>query len=169
VKDVLLRQGRMAGRLLDYHLTGLTAEECLWRPAAKGLHIHQNGTGVWKPDWPDRETYDLGPPNIGWITWHALFWTGMAHDQAFGNATLTQDDIRWTPDTGKLASDLRANIGSWFSALEAEPEEAWQETDRVRWPIKDGTLADLAAWWNLELMKTAAEIGQLRFLFAVRS
>ncbi|MEZ6011135.1 MAG: DinB family protein [Hyphomonas sp.] len=159
----------MAERLLDYHLDGLTRAECLWRPAEAGLHIHQDSGGRWKPDWPDRETYDLGPPSIGWITWHALYWTGTAMDRAFGEGALTQDDIDWTDDTTALCAGLRQNVQAWLAALEAEPESAWQETNRVHWPFADKTLADLAAWWNLELMKAAAEIGQLRFLYAARA
>lgn len=159
----------MARNLFEYHLTGLTRAECLWRPARAGLHIHQDAGGRWKPDWPDRKSYDLGPPSLGWLTWHAIYWTGMAVDRSFGEGRLTQEDVHWNEDPEVVCATLRKNIEDWLEALEAEPEPAWQATDRVCWPFADRTLADLAAWWNLELMKSAAEIGQLRFLYAVRS
>src|SRR4051812_22042679 len=45
-------------------------------------------------------------------------------------------------------------------------DEELQRTARVRWPMKDRPFADLAAWLNVELMKNAAEIGFVRFLYA---
>jgi hypothetical protein len=51
----------IAWALTSYHLDGLTTEECLWRPARVGLHVHQDTDGVWRADWPDREGYDIGP------------------------------------------------------------------------------------------------------------
>ena len=59
----------MAWKLTSYHLEGLTTEECLWRPAREGLHVHQKPDGTWQTDWPTHEGYDLGPPSIEWLTW----------------------------------------------------------------------------------------------------
>ena len=79
-RDTLLRQFDTAWKLMSYHLDGLTTDECLWRPARKGLHVAQGADGVWRADWPEHEGYDLGPPSIAWITWHVGFWWSMALD-----------------------------------------------------------------------------------------
>ena len=39
IRDALLRQFDIAWALTEYHLNGLGSEECLWRPASKGLHV----------------------------------------------------------------------------------------------------------------------------------
>ncbi len=54
------RQFKTAWLLTDLHLTGLDTEECLWRPAAQGMHVHRAADGTWRADWPEHERYDLG-------------------------------------------------------------------------------------------------------------
>jgi hypothetical protein len=73
VGGYLLRQFDIAWMLASYHLDGLTTEECLWRPARRGLHVHQGPDGAWRGEWPEHEGYDLGPPSIAWTTWHMGF------------------------------------------------------------------------------------------------
>ena len=62
----LRRQFETAWLLTDLHLTGLGTEECLWRPASQGMHVHRAADGTWRADWPEHERYDLGPPSIAW-------------------------------------------------------------------------------------------------------
>lgn len=38
----------MAWRLARYHLDGLDTDECLWRPARAGLHVHRATDGSWR-------------------------------------------------------------------------------------------------------------------------
>ena len=76
----LIRQLDTAWKLASYHLEGLTTEECLWRPAPRGLQVVRDAGGTWRAEWPGRESYDLGPPTIAWITWHMGFWWSMALD-----------------------------------------------------------------------------------------
>jgi hypothetical protein len=59
MRDTLLRQLDIAWALASYHLDGLTTDECLWRPAARGLHVHHDPDGGWRGDWPEHEGYDL--------------------------------------------------------------------------------------------------------------
>ena len=65
-RGYLIRQFDTAWKLTSFHLNGLTTEECLWRPARQGLHVHQEPGGEWRADWPTDEGYDLGPPSIGY-------------------------------------------------------------------------------------------------------
>lgn len=160
---MLRRQFATAWALASYHLDGLTTAECLWRPAAKGLHVREGADGRWTADWPDHEGYDLGPPSIAWTSWHILYWWSMALDQNFGGATLARDDVAWPGS----ADGVRAAIGT----LHARWESALASADLAapsRWPFTDRTMADVIGWANLELMKNAAEIGYARFLYRVR-
>lgn len=166
-RDVLLRQLDTAWRLAWYHLESLTTEECLRRPAARGLHVHRLDDGRWRADWPTHEGYDLGPASIAWLTWHLGFWWSMALDHAFGDATLTREGVDWPGD----ADGVRAWIGDlharWHAALEALPDESWSSAERTRWPFTGRPFADVAAWANVELAKNGSEIGYARFVLRV--
>jgi hypothetical protein len=89
-QKALLRQLDTAWKLASFHLEGLTTDECLWRPAAKGLHVKRERDGTWRADWPEREAYEIGPPSIAWLTWHVGFWWSMAIDHSFGGGTLAR-------------------------------------------------------------------------------
>lgn len=167
-RSTLLRQFDTAWSLAQYHLTGLTTEECLWRPAARGLHVTQDESGVWRAEWPEHEGYTLGPSSIAWITWHMGFWWSMVLDHSFGAATLTKDDVPW-PGTADATRDwLMQCAGRWRQAVGQMPDEALHATTRTRWPFQDRPFADVLAWANMELTKNAAELGYARFLYAVR-
>ena len=167
-RDYLIRQFDTAWRLTSFHLDGLTTEESLWRPAREGLHVHQVADGEWRADWPNRETYDIGPPSIGWVTWHLGFWWSMALDHSFGPGLLSREEVVW-PGT---ADGVREWIGRlqdrWRGALAEVTDDDLRSTERTRWPFRDRPFGDVIAWANVELTKNAAEIGYARFLYAVR-
>lgn len=167
-KDTLLRQLDMAWKLAAYHLEGLTTEECLWRPASVGPHVHRGTDGAWRADWPEHEGYDLGPPSIAWTTWHMGFWWSMAFDHAFGGATLAREAVAWPGTAEGVREWLEGLCRQWRSAVEALPEAEFASTERTRWPFTGRPFADVVAWANAELMKNAAEVGYARFLYAVR-
>ena len=168
-RDGLIRQLDIAWALTAYHLTGLTTAECLWRPGPVGLHIRTDAEGIYHADWPDRETYDLGPPSIAWLTWHLGFWWSMALNHNFGPGTLTREAVTW-PGTAEGAREWIGGLhGEWRRHLELLEEPALSASDRARWPFQQRPLRDIVAWANLELMKNAAEIGYARFLYGARS
>src|SRR5207245_2665411 len=68
-RGYLIRQLDTAWKLTNFHLDGLTTEECLWRPAHQGLHVLQVPDGRWRADWPDHEGYDVGPPDVSGRSW----------------------------------------------------------------------------------------------------
>lgn len=166
-REVLLRQFDLAWQLTAFHLQGLATEECLWRPATRGLHVRQLADGSWAADWPDRESYDLGPPSIAWLTWHLGFWWSMVLDHSTSEGTLTRDRIPW-PGSADLAirwiEDLERQ---WRRLVQGLSPEDLRSADRTRWPFQDRPFADVVAWANVELTKNAAEIGYARFLYAV--
>ncbi|WP_437667501.1 DinB family protein [Sorangium sp. So ce1182] len=167
-RDYLIRQLEIAWQLTSYHLEGLTTEECLWRPADAGLHVHQTPDGKWRADWPEHEGYDLGPPSIAWLTWHLGFWWSMVLDHSFGEGALTREDVTWPGS----ADGLRAWIGElqqrWRAMLEQATDDDLRSARRTRWPFQDRPFGDVIAWATVELTKNAAEIGYARFLHARR-
>lgn len=168
IREVLFRQYETAWALANYHLKGLSTEECLWRPAEIGLHVHRGADGRWYADWPEHEGYDLGPSSIAWLTWHLEFWWSMVLDHSFGDGTLARERVFWPGS----ADSVRTQIGrlelQWRGALESMAEEELRSSDRTRWPLEDRPFVEVVAWLNVELAKNAAEIGYARFLYATR-
>jgi hypothetical protein len=165
----LVRQFETAWKLVTYHLDGLTTEECLWRPAAKGLHVHQVADGSWHADWPDHEGLDLGPPSIAWLTWHIGLWWSMVLDHSFGDGNLSREDVFWPGNADGVREWLGQLQGRWQAVLAQATEGDLRSTERTRWPFHDRPFGDILAWVNVELTKNAAEIGYARFLYAVRA
>lgn len=166
LKTLLLRQFEISWALTCYHLESLTTEECLWRPAPVGLHVQQNPAGQWVADWPEHEGYDLGPSSIAWLTWHLGFWWSMVIDHSFGEAALTREQVVWPGNAAGLWPWIEQLQQSWQQSLETLTDADLATPDRTRWPFQGQPFADVVAWANLELMKSAAEIGYVRFLYA---
>ena len=164
----LVRQFDTAWKLAEYHLTGLTTEQCLWRPSSRGLHVHLLPDGRWFADWPERESYDIGPPSIAWITWHMGYWWSMVLDHSFGARTLVREQVEWPGDADGVRNCLGDLHGQWRSRLEALTDRDLESTERTAWPYTDRPFGDVVAWANIELTKNAAEVGYVRFLYAVR-
>lgn len=168
IRDALKFQFDIAWQLLEYHLNGLEDEESLWKPSEKGLHVTEED-GIWRADWPDTESYDIGPSSIAWLTWHITYWWSMVFDYSFGNGSLTREDVHWP---GSMAA-VRERIGrlrdDWTAVLETMPDEELLSGGKTKWPFDGRPFCELAAWLNLELMKNAAEIGCGRFLYASRN
>ena len=165
-RDFFLRQLDIGWKLLSYHLDGLTTADCLRRPAGRGLHVHQDGDGQWRADWPDHEGYDLGPPSIGWITWHIGFWWSMVLDHSFGGATLMREEVTWPGTADAARSWIEGLHQQWRQAVERLSEEDLHSNRLTRWPLRDRPFGDVVAWVNIEVTKNAAEIGYARFLIA---
>ena len=60
----LVRQFETAWKLASFHLKDLSTEECLWRPATRGLHVDKGPDSSWQVQWPEHEGYDLVPSSI---------------------------------------------------------------------------------------------------------
>jgi hypothetical protein len=168
LRGTMIRQLDIAWKLAAIHLDALTTEECLWRPARRGLHVHQGTDRQWHADWPSHEGYDLGPPSIAWVTWHMGFWWSMVLNHSFGDGTLSRERVRWPGHAGAVIEWLGALHLEWREALVQLTEQDMQSTRRTRWPFQQRPFGDVVAWANIELTKNAAEIGYARFLHAVR-
>lgn len=160
---LLSSQFQMAWALASHHLEGLTTEECLWRPAPRGLHLDSNGVG----EWPAHEGYDLGPPSIAWITWHMCFWWRKALEHLRGQTSLAFSSVTWPGTATLVRAELMSLCDEWRTTVLARGDLGAPQP--ASWPLLDASGAEIAAWLNLELMKNAAEIGLVRFLYAVRN
>jgi hypothetical protein len=166
--DCLRRQFDTAWKLVTYHLDGLTTEECLWRPAERGLHVARGADGRWRGDWPEHEGYDLGPPSIAWLTWHVGFWWSMTLDYSFGAGTLDRKDVTWPGSADEACHWIVELSEQWQRRVAALGADDLRSSAMTRWPFTDRPFMDVIAWVNLELMKNAAEIGYARFLHTGR-
>lgn len=164
----LLRQLDTAWKLMAFHLDGLSTEECLWRPARDGPHVHRDANGRWRADWPEHERYELGPASIAWLTWHAAFWWSMVLDHSFGQGVLTRDDVMWPGSADGVRSRLGGLYAEWHAALERLGPNELRVMERTQWPFTSRPFGDVVAWVNIELTKNAAEVGYARFLHATR-
>jgi hypothetical protein len=167
-RGYLIRQFDTAWKLTRIHLDGLTTEECLWRPAEKGPHVHRVPDGTWRADWPEHEGYDLGPPSIAWLTWHLGFWWSMVLDHSAGRGTLSREDVPWPGGADLVREGLGRLAERWRRLLEPVTDDDLRSAERTRWPFRDRPFGDVIAWVNVELTKNAAEIGYARFLYAGR-
>ena len=167
-RQYLLRQFDTAWKLMALHLDGLDTEECLWRPARAGLHVKRDSDGGWHADWPDHERYDLGPPSIAWLTWHAGFWWSMVLDYSFGRGDLVRERVSWPGSAADARDWLSRLSGEWRVVLERTTSDDLRSAQRTKWPFTARPFGDVVAWVNVELTKNAAEIGYARFLYAVR-
>lgn len=167
LRDALVRQLDIAWALTDYHLATLGTEECLWRPAARGLHVHQR-EGAWVADWPEEEGYEIGPSSIAWITWHMLFWWSSVLDHSFGSATLTRQNVVWPGSAEAVKGRIGELHAEWRKQLELLGDEELRSSRRTRWPFQDKPFMDVVGWLNIELTKNAAELGYVRFLYGAR-
>src|SRR5215212_942290 len=165
-RDYLTRQLNTAWKLRRFHLDGLSTEECLWRPAHVGLHVQQAFDGTWHADWPDHEGYDLGPSSIAWLTWHLGFWWSMVLDHSFGAGTLARADVLWPGTADGVREWISGLQDRWTTQLERMTDDELRSPHRTRWPYRDRPFGDVVGWANLELTKSAAEIGYARFLYA---
>src|SRR5438309_10716482 len=109
-RGYLIRQFDTAWKLTNFHLDGLATEECLWRPAHAGLHVHQVPDGRWRADWPDHEGYDVELPD--------QVATGFV-----GHSQSLVRDRKMNPRRSRIVVALRFfNIRRGFSARTARPE-----------------------------------------------
>ena len=168
LRDTLAAQLAMAWQLTTYHLQTLSTAECLRPPAERGLHVHREADGSWRADWPEHEGYALGPSSIGWMTWHLCFWWSMALDHNFGARTRAPEDISWPGDAESVRSAITDLHARWKLALLSQSDAELASPSGVHWPFEGRPRAELFAWANTELTKSAAEIGYARFVLAVR-
>ncbi len=130
-----------------------------------GRHVSQRPDGEWAADWPEDEAY---PPSIAWTTGHLGFWWSMVLDHSTGDRTLNREAVTWPGVADAVRHWISELHEQWVALLTSLDDVDLASTARTRWPFTDRPFADVVAWANVELTKTAAEIGYGRFLYAAR-
>ncbi len=165
IKENILFQLDMCWQLYLYHTDNIGEEEALWAYSLTGLQVRKQEDG-WYIDWPETESYEIGPSSIAWIMWHIIYWWSTALDYNFGEGTLKKEDIHWPGSVEKAKATISLLHDRWVSKLKELPDADDQLKQYAKWPLADRSFTDNALWLNAELMKNAAEIGYGRFLYA---
>lgn len=168
-QDLLRRQFGLTWALLDYHLERLAPDDLLWEPAAICWSVRRDGDGRWVPDWDDAEPDPIPVPTVAWISWHLGWWWSVTLDHADGRPPRERTAVEWPGDRDATVAWLRSLREAWAAVLDRLTDAELDAPAPFPWPAGSGrTVADMTAWVNAELMKNAAELGQLRLLRAAR-
>lgn len=161
--DLLRWQFDLTWSLFEYHLDRLESDDFLWEPAANCWTMHRAEDGTWVPDWAETEPEPVPVPTIGWLSWHIGWWWGVTIDHAHGRAPRERGDITWPGAGAPTVEWLRGLRADWLEALDRFTGPDLESPAPFPWQNEpQHTMAHMVAWVNAELMKNAAEIGQLR-------
>ncbi|MCZ8256451.1 MAG: DinB family protein, partial [Polaromonas sp.] len=130
--------------------------------------VYPGADGKWLADWPEHEGYDLGPSSMAWLTWHLGFWWSMVLDHSAGKGTLSREEVFWPGSADGVRTWISGFRAQWQALLAGLTDQDLQSAQRTQWPFQDRPFGDVLAWANVELTKSAAEIGYARFLYARR-
>ncbi|MGP3966274.1 DinB family protein [Streptomyces sp. 6N223] len=168
-RDLLRWQFDLTWALFDYHLDRLAPEDFLWEPAPHCWTVRRDATGAWVPDWAETEPEPVPVPTIGWLSWHIGWWWSTAVAHARGRTPRAREEITWPGDGNAAIAWLRGLREEWLAALVGLTDAELDATAPLPWQRDpEHTVAHMTGWVNAELMKNAAEIGQLRLLRAAR-
>ncbi|GAB3443604.1 DinB family protein [Streptomonospora sediminis] len=154
--------------LFEYHLERVEEDDFLWEPAAECWTMRRNAEGGWEPDWADTEPDPVPAPTAAWVTWHIGWWWSVTLDHMHGRAPRERHEIAWPGPGEPTVAWLRDLRTHWLAALDGLAGTDLDTPAPFPWHDEPGmTLAHTIGWVNGELMKDAAEFGQLRMLRAV--
>ncbi|TLS41247.1 DinB family protein [Streptomyces montanus] len=166
-RELLRWQFELTWSLFEYHLERLEPEDFLWEPAPHCWTVRQDAGGTWVPDWAETEPEPVPVPTIGWVSWHIGWWWSVTIDHARGRTPRERTEITWPGDGRAAVEWLRGLRGDWLAVLDGLTDADLEATAPFPWQNDpEHTVAHMVAWVNSELMKNAAEIGQLRLLRA---
>lgn len=163
--SVLRWQFELTWSLLDGHVGALRDEDYLWEPVDGCWTVREVAAGCWQPDWVEPEPNPAPPATIGWLTWHIGWWWTETLACAAGHAPPVRSEIGWPGSASGTAAWLRGLRTRWITVLDRLTDADLAAVAPYPWRNRpDRTVAHMIGWVNAELMKNAAEIGQLRFL-----
>ncbi|GGO68467.1 DinB family protein [Nonomuraea cavernae] len=161
--DLLRWQFDLTWSLFEYHLERLKPDDFLWEPAAHCWTVRHDVAGKWVPDWAETEPDPVPVPTIAWLSWHIGWWWSVTIDHAEQRPPRERAEITWPGDGTSAVEWLRGLRVEWLAVLDRLSDADLDAAAPFPWP-KDSehTVAHMVAWVNTELLKNAAEIGQLR-------
>jgi hypothetical protein len=153
--------------LFEYHLERLEPEDFLWEPAPLCWTLRRSPQGAWVPDWADTEPDPVPVPTVAWVSWHIGWWWSVTLDHARGERPRERTEIVWPGAGEPTLTWLRSLRTEWLAHLGTLTDADLDAPAPFPWPDDPShTKAHMLAWVNAELMKNAAEIGQLRMVRA---
>ena len=105
MKKEILFQMDTAWRLFQYHCDGLGEEEAAWSKTYSGLQVRR-ADGKWTADWPETESYSIGPPSIAWILWHMMFWWTAVLSASRDNKMTGRENVVWPGSAGAAIQEI---------------------------------------------------------------
>ncbi|MFF0734594.1 DinB family protein [Streptomyces chartreusis] len=164
-RDLLRWQFDLTWALFEYHLERLGPEDFLWEPGPVCWTVRPTADGTWVPDWAETEPDPVPVPTIAWLSWHIGWWWSVSIDHLQGRPPRERTDVTWPGDGEATIAWLRELRTDWLTALDRLDTADLATTAPFPWPNDpQHTIAHMIGWVNAELMKNAAEIGQLRLL-----
>ncbi|WP_208113047.1 DinB family protein [Actinorugispora endophytica] len=165
--DLMRWQFDLTWSLFEFHLERLEPEDFLWEPVPYCWTLRRGADGEWAPDWAETEPDPVPVPTIAWVGWHIGWWWTTTIDHARGRTPPDRTEVGW-PGGGPAAVEwLRGLRARWLEVLDGLSDADLDAPAPFPWQDDpDKTVAHMLAWVNAELMKNAAEIGQLRLLRA---
>jgi len=164
----LLLQFDNAWQQLNRHLQGLTLEECLWRPNDHGGGVRGFDDFRHEGSFLPTDGGEMEVPNIAWITWRLDCWWSLVINHSFGDGTWNHESIEWVPSVEYIRWRMEKLKDIWLSHLSGMTTEALEAKDLSRFPMSDRPFREVVVWLNVELMRSASEIGLIRFVYANR-
>ena len=164
MKDILF-QLDICWQLFEYHIADLSEEEAMWCKSENGLKVFWDKE--WKVDWPETESYEIGPSSIAWTLWHILYWWNSVISASFDDKILTKDDVKWPGTVQAALDEIKKCREIWVKEISGMSENELQMTQKCKWPFENESFKKICMWVNIEFMKNVSEIGAGRFLYAV--
>ncbi|OZM72576.1 damage-inducible protein DinB [Amycolatopsis antarctica] len=166
--ELLRWQFDLVWSLFELHLDQLASEDFRWEPAGHTWTVRSSDDGTWVPDFAETEPDPIPIPTIAWTTWHIGWWWTVTIDHAQERTPRDRTEIKWPGDGQPTIDWLRGLRADWLAVLGRLTDAELDGTAPFPWQNDpEMTVAHMVGWVNAELMKNAAEIGQLRLLRAV--
>lgn len=100
----------------------------------------------------------------GSLTWHIRYWWSVVLNYAFGEATLTYQDVIFPGKVEKIRAWIHQLQDEWWEAITQLTQADLRSKQRTKWPYHNRPFGDVVTWVNLEFTKNTAEIGYACFL-----
>jgi DinB superfamily len=108
------------------------------------------------------------PPSIGWLTRHVIWWWSGTLSAIRGDTPQDAGSVCWPGSADEAVAVVRWLADEWSRVLDALDDASLVRPVAYPWS-EPRPLSYAVCWVNLELMKNAAEIGEVANMFDHRA